>query len=108
MCVILFGEEEKGSVCLEKGEYMMKKRIFSVLLVLAVLLTMWPAGVFAESREGKTIDFAKFLEEVKEAGYQYDGKGVVVIWSPSSACTDGRSNHNCLFPSGSAPEPFGS
>ena len=107
MCVILFGEEEKGSVCLEKGEYMMKKRIFSVLLVLAVLLTMWPAGVFAESREGKTINFADFLKEVEAAGYQYDGKGVVVKWSPSSACTDGRSSHSCRFPSGKAPKPDG-
>lgn len=86
---------------------MMKKRIFSVLLVLAVLLTMWPAGVFAESREGTTINFAKFLEEVEAADYQYDGKGVVVSWRPSSACTDGRSNHNCLFTSGKAPQPDG-
>lgn len=86
---------------------MMKKRIFSVLLVLAVLLTMWPAGVFAESREGTIIDFAKFLEEVETANYQYDGKGVVVIWSPSSACMYSGSTHSCLFPSGKAPEPDG-
>ncbi len=46
--------------------------------------------------------------EVAESGYSYDGQGVTVEWSPSSACTDNRGagNHNCLF-EGEAPQPDG-
>ena len=37
---------------------------------------------------------------MKEAEYNYDGEGVTVKWSPSSACTDNRSNHSCRFSDG--------
>ena len=83
----------------------MKKRVCSVFLILSLLLTVLPAGVFAASREGKSIDFATFLEAVEAAGYNYDGEGVTVKWSPSSACTDGRSDHKCLFVDGSQAHP---
>ncbi len=85
----------------------MKKRVFSIFLALTLLLTILPAGAFAESREGQEIDFAAFLDEIKQAGYKYDGQGVTVKWSPSSACTDDRSNHDCLFSPGEAPAADG-
>ena len=75
----------------------MKKRVCSVFLILSLLLTVLPAGVFAASREEESIDFATFLKKVEAAGYNYDGEGVTVKWSPSSACTDNRSNHSCRF-----------
>ena len=76
----------------------MKKRFFICLLSLLMIFSMMPATAMAnESDAGRTIDFATFLEEVKEANYDYDGKGVTVEWSPSSACTDNRADHKCLL-----------
>ena len=70
----------------------MKKKFFICLLSLLMVFTMMPAMAMAnESDAGRTIDFATFLEEVEEADYDYDGKGVTVEWSPSSACTDNRA-----------------
>lgn len=63
-----------------------------------MVFTMMPATAMAnESDAGRTIDFADFLKEVAEAGYDYDGEGVTVEWSPSSACTDNRAGHECLL-----------
>ena len=59
-----------------------------------------PVTAFAAER---TIDFGKFLEEVAAAGYNYDGQGVTVRWSPTSACTDSAHENDrarCLFPEG--------
>lgn len=76
----------------------MKKKFFICLLSLLMVFTMMPAMAMAnESDAGRTIDFATFLEEVEEADYDYDGKGVTVEWSPSSACTDNRQDHSCLL-----------
>lgn len=76
----------------------MKKKFFICLLSLLMVFTMMPATAMAnESDAGRPIDFATFLEKVKEANYNYDGKGVTVEWSPSSACTDNRHDHSCLL-----------
>ncbi len=88
----------------------MRTRAWRLLLVCATAaLLLIPGTAFAaESGSGRTIDFGTFLTEVAEAGYSYDGQGVTVEWSPSSACTDNRGagNHNCLF-EGEAPKPDG-
>lgn len=85
----------------------MKKKFFICLLSLLMVFTMMPAMAMAnESDAGRTIDFATFLEEVEEADYDYDGKGVTVEWSPSSACTDNRQDHDCLL-GGEDKEPDG-
>lgn len=68
------------------------------MLSLLMVFSLMPATAMAnESDAGHTIEFAEFLEEVEEAGYDYDGKGVTVEWSPSSACTDNRQVHDCLL-----------
>lgn len=85
----------------------MKKKFFICLLSLLMVFTMMPAMAMAnESDAGRTIDFAKFLEEVAEADYDYDGNGVTVEWRPSSACTDNRQVHDCLL-DGKDEEPDG-
>ena len=88
----------------------MRTRAWRLLLVCATAaLLLVPGTAFAtESGNGRTIDFGTFLTEVAESGYSYDGQGVTVEWSPSSACTDNRGagNHNCLF-EGEAPQPDG-
>ena len=76
----------------------MKKKIFAGLLSLMLVFTMMPVTAMAdESNAGRTIDFATFLKEVEEAGYDYDGQGVTVEWEPSSACTDNSADHKCLL-----------
>ena len=76
----------------------MKKKIFAGLLSLMLVFTMMPVTAMAdESNAGRTIDFATFLKEVEEAGYDYDGQGVTVEWEPSSACTDNLADHKCLL-----------
>lgn len=76
----------------------MKKKIFAGLLSLMLVFTMMPVTAMAdESNAVRTIDFATFLKEVEEAGYDYDGQGVTVEWKPSSACTDNRAYHECLL-----------
>ena len=63
-----------------------------------MVFSMIPATALAEETGGnRNIDFSTFLEEVAKAGYDYDGQGVTVEWSPSSACTDTRENHTCLL-----------
>ena len=85
----------------------MKKRFFICLLSLLMIFSMIPATAMAnESDAGEPIDFAEFLKKVEEAGYDYDGEGVTVEWSPSSACTDNRTEHDCLL-NGEGKEPDG-
>lgn len=77
---------------------MKKKKWLFMLVTVAMLLSLIPITAFAdETSTSRTIDFATFLEEVANSNYNYDGKGVVVQWSPSSACTDTRPGHSCLF-----------
>lgn len=86
----------------------MKKKFFICLLSLLMVFTMMPAMAMAnESDAGRTIDFATFLEEVEDAGYDYDGQGVTVKWSPSSACTDERPEHICLLADADNKAPDG-
>lgn len=69
-----------------------------MLAAMVMVFSMIPATALAEETGGnRTIDFSTFLKEVESAGYAYDGKGVTVKWSPSSACTDTRENHECLL-----------
>ena len=72
------------------------------------MATLLPVTALADSPDNgaaRTIDFGTFLKEVEDAGYDYDGEGVTVQWSPSSACTDNRANHECLFEDGSEKHP---
>ena len=85
----------------------MKKRVFICMLSLLMVFSLMPATAMAnESDAGRPIDFATFLEEVEKANYDYDGKGVTVEWSPSSACTDNRQDHTCLL-EGEGKKPDG-
>lgn len=85
----------------------MKKRIFAVLLALALTVSLLPLGALAA--EGDTMDMDGFIEAVKEADYDYDGHGVTVTWSPSSGCRYGNKTHNCKLPDevGKYTEPNG-
>ena len=84
--------EVKGALILKK------KRWFSMLAAMVMVFSMIPATALAEETGGnRNIDFSTFLKEVASAGYDYDGQGVTVEWSPSSACTDTRENHECLL-----------
>lgn len=74
-----------------------------VIMVFSILSTTALANAIAENR---TIDFSTFLNEVTDAEYNYDGKGVTVEWSPSSACTNPVPDHTCLLGE-SAPEADG-
>lgn len=85
-----------------------KKRWFSILIAMVMVFSMIPATALAEETGGnRNIDFSKFLEEVAKAGYDYDGQGVTVEWSPSSACTDTRADHECLLENADKKEPDG-
>ncbi len=86
---------------------MKKKKWCSLLIAAALVFSAIPATVFAaETDNSRKIDFSTFLKEIADAQYNYDGKGVTVEWSPSSACTDSRLNHTCLF-DGTAPKADG-
>lgn len=85
-----------------------KKRWFSILIAMVMVFSMIPATALAEETGGnRNIGFSEFLEEVASAGYAYDGQGVTVEWSPSSACTDGRPDHTCLLAETDNKKPDG-
>ena len=93
---------------------MKAKKLLAALVSMAMLLGMFSVPTFAEDdtgtvRAGKTITLAEFVKAVEESGCTYDGQGVTVEWSPSSACTDNRGpeNHDCLFAPNAAPAPDG-
>lgn len=69
------------------------------ILAALLALVLLPSSAFA-STPSRVIDFATFLKEVENANYSYDGQGVTVEWSPSSACTDNRPGHTCLLGEG--------
>ena len=85
----------------------MKKRIFALLLALALAAAMLPASALASGGdEPETIDFAEFLERVEDTddgsgNLNYDGGGVTVKWSPKSWC-DGKDIGGCLFEDGAS------
>lgn len=85
-----------------------KKRWFSILIAVVMVFSMIPATALAdETSGGRSIDFSTFLKEVESDGYDYDGQGVTVEWSPSSACTDGRPDHTCLLAETDNKKPDG-
>ena len=77
----------------------MKKRLLSVLLAVAMVLSMTPtvfaSGGGTEGSETSTIDLDQFIKNVAEANYDYDGQGITVKWSPVSGCYDTREGHEC-------------
>ena len=94
--------EVKGALILKK------KRWVSMLAAMVMVFSMIPATALADETDGShTIDFSTFLKEVESAGYVYDGQGVTVEWSPSSACTDNRAEHVCLLDDVDSKEPDG-
>ena len=79
----------------------MRKRLLALVLSLVMVLAMLPATALAANPE--TIDFAKFVEEVEKGNGTYDGQGITVKWSPTSACTiasHATDRTGCLFPEG--------
>lgn len=85
---------------------MRKRKWITALAVLALAVCALPLAVSADTPS--EMDFKTFLAEVEASNYQYDGKGVTVQWSPSSACTDDRAEHTCLFGDpAAAPKPDG-
>ena len=52
-------------------------------------------GNYGVTEAATTIDLATFIKNVENAGYNYDGKGVTVKWSPVSGCYDTRDGHPC-------------
>lgn len=42
-----------------------------------------------------TMDLDAFIKAVVDSGYNYDGNGVTVKWSPASGCFDTRDGHAC-------------
>ena len=80
---------------------MRRKKLMRGLLVAMLVALLLPATAYAvEGQEDNSIDFAAFLKAVETANYDYDGQGVTVKWSPSSACTDNRPGHECLLGEG--------
>lgn len=90
----------------------MKSRVLPMLVTLAFAAVLVISGSSsfidgdASENSGKTIDFAQFLQELDDSkidvgdgkyDYVYDGKGITVQWSPTSACTDDRASHTCLI-----------
>ena len=71
-------------------------KLLSLLLTLAMLLSMVPAAYAADDYEsdgeyvtysdGSTMDLGEFIDAVVANGYTYDGNGVTVKWSPVSGC----------------------
>ena len=42
-----------------------------------------------------TMDLDAFIKAVVASGYNYDGNGVTVKWSPATGCFDTRADHTC-------------
>ncbi len=42
-----------------------------------------------------TMDLDAFIKAVVDSGYNYDGNGVTVKWSPVTGCYDTREGHDC-------------
>ena len=82
-----------------------------MLLIAALLVTMMPMSVFAgEEHASETIDLATFVKNVEESNYNYDGQGVTVKITPSSACTDTRADghfNKLCTPDNRLPQPDG-
>lgn len=71
--------------------------MIGLLAAMVLALALLPMTVLAEEPLSNEMDFGKFLTVLEESGYNYDGQGVTVRWKPSSACTDNRADHTCLF-----------
>lgn len=72
---------------------MKKSKFLSILLALCLTLSLLPTAALAE--DAAAIDLDTFIKNVVDAGYNYDGQGVTVKWSPESGCYDTRAGHTC-------------
>ncbi len=72
---------------------MKKSKFLSILLALCLTLSLLPTAALAE--DAAAIDLDTFIKNVVAAGYDYDGQGVTVKWSPESGCYDTRAGHTC-------------
>lgn len=63
---------------------MKKSKFLSILLALCLTLSLLPTAALAE--DAAAIDLDTFIKNVVDAGYNYDGQGVTVKWSPESGC----------------------
>ena len=79
----------------------MKRTCMALLTALCLMVSLLPVTALADSPDNgaarTTMTLADFVKAVEDANYTYDGKGVTVKWSPSSACTDNRGpdGHTC-------------
>ncbi|WP_418718745.1 right-handed parallel beta-helix repeat-containing protein [Candidatus Allofournierella merdipullorum] len=76
---------------------MKKWNVLGWLAAAVMVLTLLPMTALAEEPAANEMDFGEFLAAVEASGYNYDGQGVTVRWSPSSACTNNVQGHTCLF-----------
>ena len=85
----------------------MKKSVLAIALAVLMTVSLLTVGAMAGAVE---MDFGEFLTAVEESGYNYDGNGVTVRWSPSSACTDNRHESDttgCRFDGAVRPSADG-
>ena len=87
----------------------MKHKLLSILLCLAMALSLLPTAALAdeEGTSETSIDLKTFIRWLESSNYSVDGSTytdkqnavvggkLVVKWSPVSGCYDTRENHNC-------------
>lgn len=81
-----------------------KALLASLAAFLCVMLTVFGLSMSvslsetakaADETAVNAINLDAFVKNLENAGYNYDGKGVTVKWSPVSGCYDTREGHTC-------------
>lgn len=72
---------------------MKKWNVLGWLAAAVMALALLPMTALAEGPAANEMDFGEFLAAVEASGYNYNGQGVTVRWSPSSACTNNVQGH---------------
>lgn len=67
----------------------------TVAILAVCIITVTPTSE-GDVTEQTTIEYNQFIDAVKKSGYSYDGEGIIVKWSPTSACTYDNP-HPCIF-----------
>ena len=74
----------------------MKRTCMSLLTALCLMLTILPITALADSPDDgtarTTMTLAEFVKAVEDANYTYDGKDVIVEFTPASGCDRTSSN----------------
>lgn len=78
-------------------------KLLSLLLCLAMLMSMVPVAYAVDETEGEPeagtsateIDLDTFIKNVVAADYDYDGGGITVKWSPATGCSQLKREHTC-------------